>query len=93
MRKIYIDADFKCHLTNDGSMQEVEVDFFDGKCDEFVEGFRYVPPGEKWIREDGFAFSSGMFSPCQEFSVLEKAQDQYERNLMEQSLQIMGVII
>ena len=26
--KIYIDDDFKCHVTDDGTMQEVETDFF-----------------------------------------------------------------
>ena len=40
---IYIDNDYKCHVTDDGAMRVVETDFFDGKCAEFVEGYRYVP--------------------------------------------------
>ena len=53
---IYLDADFKCHLENDGTMREVETSFFDGKCKTFIEGYRYVPVGEKWTREDGTEF-------------------------------------
>ena len=41
MRVIYIDSEFKCHTSNDGNMTAVETDFFDGKCDEFIEGFCY----------------------------------------------------
>lgn len=40
MRTIYIDSDFHCHVTNvDGTMTPVETDFFDDKCDTFVEGY------------------------------------------------------
>ena len=45
MRTIYIDSDFKCRATNDGTLTTVETDFFDGKCDEVVEGYRFVPAG------------------------------------------------
>ena len=29
--KIYIDTDYKCHVVNDGTLQEVEVKFFNNK--------------------------------------------------------------
>ena len=45
--KIYIDREFKCHVSSDGTMREFDVPFFDGKCITFVEGYRYVPPGER----------------------------------------------
>lgn len=67
--KIYIDSDFKCHTSNDGTMREVEFDenelfvFFRNKCDEFIEAYRYVPSGETWTRADGEVFSGEMFSP------------------------------
>ena len=41
METIYITSDFKCHVTNDGTMTAVETDFFIGKCDTFVEGYCY----------------------------------------------------
>ena len=27
--------------------------FFDGKCTEFIEGYRYVPEGERWLERIG----------------------------------------
>jgi hypothetical protein len=37
MKTIYIDSDFKCHVTNDGTMKAVETEFFDGNCG-YTEG-------------------------------------------------------
>ena len=39
MRTIYIDSNNHCHVTNDGTMIPVETDFFDDKCDIFIEGY------------------------------------------------------
>ena len=41
MKTIYIDSDFKCHVTDDGTMTAIETDFFDNKCDVFIEGYCY----------------------------------------------------
>ena len=79
--KIYIDNDFKCHLVNDGTMKEVETNFFDNKCDAFIEGYRYVPAGETWIREDGIEFTGEMISPWRNYSILAELQAQYEKTL------------
>lgn len=59
---IYIDSDFCCHVTNDGTMREVETEFFDGKTAPFIEGYRYVPEGETWTRSDGAVFHGVMIS-------------------------------
>ena len=80
--KIYIDSDFKCHATNDGTMTAVEVDFFDGKCTAFIEGFRYIPPGEAWTRSDGVLFNGEMITPWKDYSELDAAQRVYERQLL-----------
>lgn len=67
--KIYIDSEFKCHISNDGTMREIEFYenepflFFRNKCNEFIEAYRYVPFGEEWTREDDEVFSGEMFSP------------------------------
>ena len=50
---IYIDTNYKCHVTDDGTMTAVETDAFDGMCTEYIEGYRYVPAGQTWTREDG----------------------------------------
>lgn len=76
--KICIDSDYKCHTTNDGTMREFEVPYFDGKCIEFIEGYRYVPKGETWKREDGEVFTGPTFSPWEDSRELVKAQMQYE---------------
>ena len=76
--KIYIDNDFKCHVTDDGTMRSVGTEFFDGKCDAFVEGYRLVPHGESWTREDGEVFEGEMIAPWKDYNVLAAYQEQFE---------------
>ena len=78
MKKIYIDYDFKCHVTDDGTMTAVETDFFDGKCNTFIEGYRFIPYGETWVRSDGVVFSGEMAAPWKDYQFLETAQKLYE---------------
>jgi len=94
MRTIYIDSEYKCHLSNDGTMREVQTDFFDGKCQEFIEGYRFVPAGESWVREDGTVFTGEMISPWKPYSELDQAQREYEREQiadMKAALNLLGV--
>jgi hypothetical protein len=76
--KIYIDNDNKCHVSDDGTMREFDVPFFDGKCAEFIEGYRYVPKDEEWARSDGEVFKGEMISPWKPYDKLYKAQLEYE---------------
>ena len=96
MRTIYIDSEFKCHTVNDGTMTAVETDFFDGKCDAFVEGYRFVPSGESWTRSDGAVFHGEMITPWKDYAELDNAQREYEKQLIEtyeQSLTTVGVVL
>ena len=79
MRTIYIDPDFKCHVSDDGTMTAVDTDFFDGKCPAYIEGYRFVPDGETWVREDGVAFLGEMIAPWKPWKELDDAQREYER--------------
>ena len=80
---IYIDAEFKCHTANDGTMTPVEEEFFDGKCKTFIEGYLLKPEGETWVREDGKVFSGGkMITPWKDYAELDAAQREYERQLL-----------
>ena len=79
MRTIYLDADFRCHVADDGTMTSVETDLFDGKCDSFIEGYTYVPANQSWIREDGIVFHGEMLSPWKPYSELDAVQREYER--------------
>lgn len=83
MKTIYIDSDFKCHVTNDGTMTAVTTDFFNGKCAAFIEGYRFVPAGKSWTRSDGVTFYGEMVAPWQPYEVLAGAQAQYEATLAE----------
>ena len=80
MKTIYIDSDSKCHVTNDGTMTAVETDFFNDKCDAFIEGYRFVPFGESWTRADGVMFQGEMIAPWKPYTELAAAQAQYERD-------------
>lgn len=82
MRTIYMDSEFRCHVADDGTRKAVETDFFDGKCDAFVEGYRFVPAGESWTREDGEVFHGEMITPWKDFAELDNAQREYERQLI-----------
>ena len=79
MRTIYIDADFKCHVSDDGTMTAVETDFFDSKCAAYIEGYRYIPDGETWTRPDGVTFAGEMIAPWRDWRTLDAAQRDYER--------------
>ena len=76
---IYIDSDFKCHVSDDGTMTAVDTDFFDGKCDAYIEGYRFVPAGSVWTREDGTVFNGKMVAPWKDWRELDAAQRAYER--------------
>lgn len=76
---IYIDNDYKCHVTDDGTMTAVETDYFNGKCDAYIEGYRYVPEGQTWTREDGVEFGGVMIAPWVDLRILEDAQRAYEQ--------------
>lgn len=93
---VYLDSDFRCHLTDGSGMRPVETDFFNGKCAAFVEGYRFVPAGESWTRSDGAVFQGEMIAPAEDYEALAKAQQQYEADMaaaadMIEALNILGV--
>lgn len=81
--KIYIDTDYKCHLSNDGTMRAIETDFFNGKCAEYIEGYRFVPHGETWVNEDGAVFHGDMVAPWKPYAELSAIQNAVDRNNTE----------
>ena len=95
--KIYIDSEYRCHTTNpDNVFLDVETDFFVGKCAKYVEGYRFVPSGETWTREDGKVFVGEMIAPWKDYSELDAAQREYERQKVaeyEEALKVVGVTV
>ena len=82
MKTVYIDKDCKVFLSDSMDRTAVETDVFDGKCQEWIEGHRYVPANQKWTREDGEVFEGTMITPWKPISELDRAQREYERQLL-----------
>lgn len=62
----------------------IETSYFDGKCKEFIEGYRYVPAGCEWTRSDGAVFQGLMVTPWRNWGELDKAQRAYEKEQFEE---------
>lgn len=76
---IYIDTDFKCHTIVGDGLTAVETTAFDGKCAAYIEGYRFVPDGSTWVREDGTVFAGEMVTPWKPWEELDAVQREYER--------------
>lgn len=83
MTTIYLDDDYRCHVADDGTRTAMETDFFDGKCDAFIEGYRFIPAGSSWIRADGVEFRGQMAAPVSDYGLLAAAQAQYDAYMAE----------
>ena len=75
---IYIDNDYKCHTATGDGLTAVETAAFDGKCKQFIEGYRFVPAGQSWTREDGEVFHGEMVAPFRDYEILEELQAVYD---------------
>ena len=97
---IYIDSVFKCHVSAAEGRREIETSFFNGKCEEWIESYRFVPEGETWTREDGEAFTN-MAAPWKDLGEAYAAQAAYLEQLlaasqaqaadMQAALEVLGV--
>ena len=92
MKKVYIDTDYKCHVTDDGTMIAVENEFFNNKCQTFVEGHRYVPNGEQWTRDDSTVFQGEMITAWKPYDELDAAQREYERQLLTDAENALAIL-
>nr|DAI03425.1 MAG TPA: hypothetical protein [Caudoviricetes sp.] len=78
---VYIDKDCKVYVSPAEGRTEHEDSFFDNKCTNLVESYRYVPAGETWTREDGEEFVGRMIAPWRDIRQYDGEQQQY---LLEQ---------
>ena len=72
---IYIDSDYKCYTSYADDRKSVETDVFDGKCKQYIEGCRFIPAGETWVREDGEMFSGTIVAPWRDYAILSEFQE------------------
>ena len=90
--KIYIDSDYKCHTSAGEGLTAVETDAFDGKCRQYIEGYRFVPAGETWIREDGQVFHGEMVAPWRPYENLVELQAVYEEEQDKATAEIAAIV-
>ena len=82
MKTIYYDSDFKCHVTNDGTMTAAETDFFDGLCDAVIEGYCYDT-------SKGYV----QIYPWKPSFELDNAQRQYEREKLADAENALAILL
>ena len=82
---IYIDNDYKCHVSPGDGLTAVETNAFDGKCRQYIEGYRFVPSGQSWTREDGHTFTGEMIAPWRDYAILSEFQAIYEDEQAKQA--------
>ena len=91
---VYIDKDYKCHTSNpDNAFREFDLPFADGKCQTFIEGYRYVPTGESWTRSDGVVFYGEMIAPWKPYDELDAAQREYEREKLADAETALAILL
>lgn len=91
---IYIDSDFKCYTEEAEGLTAVETDFFNGRCKAYIEGFRFVPKGCEWVREDGEVFRGEMVAAFKDYSELAMVQldaDNATIKDMQAALELLNV--
>lgn len=81
---IYVDSDFKCHTAPGEGLTAIETSVFDGKCDAYIEGYRFIPGGQTWTRADGAVFTGEMIAPWKPWNELDAVQREYEREQLNE---------
>lgn len=82
---IYIDSEYKCYTSPGDNLTAIDTSFFDGKCAAFIEGYRYIPAGAIWTREDGQVFEGEMIAPWRDYELLAEFQAIYEEEQAKQA--------
>ena len=89
---IYIDSDYKCHTSSGDGFTPVETDAFDGKCRQFIEGYRFVPSGAIWTREDGQVFHGEMVAPWRDYAILSEFQEVAQEEQAKATEEIAAIV-
>ena len=89
---IYIDSDCKCHTLPGEGLTAVETEAFDGKCSQFIEGYRFVPAGQSWTREDGNVFHGEMVAPWRDYGTLSEFQEVAQEEQAKATAEIAAIV-
>jgi hypothetical protein len=63
------------------------------KCEVYIQGYRFIPDGESWTREDRTVFVGEMVSPWQPFSKLDATRHQYEKELLSETQEALNILL
>lgn len=89
---IYIDNDYKCYTTPSDDRRAIETDSFAGKCRQYIEGCRFIPAGETWVRDDGEVFAGEIVAPWRDYSLLAELQALYEEEQAKSTEEIAALV-
>lgn len=89
---IYIVSDYKCHTSPGDGLTAVETYAFDGKCRQYIEGYRFVPAGQSWTREDGQVFTGEMVAPWRDYAILYEFQEVAQEEQAKATEEIAAIV-
>lgn len=89
---IYIDDDYKCQPSPGDGLTAVETYAFDGKCRQYIEGYRFVPAGQGWTREDGQVFRGEMIAPWRDYGILSEFQEVAQEEQAKATEEIAAIV-
>ena len=89
---IYIDNDYKCYTTPADGRVSIETDAFNGKCRQYIEGYRFVPSGQSWTREDGQVFHGEMVAPWRDYTILSEFQEVAQEEQAKATEEIAAIV-
>ena len=89
---VFVDSDYKCYTSSGEGLTAVETDFFDGKCRQYIEGYRFVPAGETWTREDGQVFEGEMVAPWRDYGILSEFQEVAQEEQAKATEEIAAIV-
>ena len=74
---VYLGTDCKVYTTLAEDRVEIEDTFFDNKCANLVESYRYIPIGKTWVDKGGREFAGPMIAPWRDIHQYDVEQQQY----------------
>ena len=89
---IYIDNDYKCHTSPGEGLTAVETNAFDGKCRQYIEGYRFGPAGQSWTRVDGQVFHGEMVAPWRDYGILSEFQEVAQEEQAKATEEIAAIV-
>lgn len=89
---IYIDSDYRCHTSPGDGLTAVETNAFDGKCRQYIEGYRFIPAGQSWTREDGAVFRGEMVAPWRDYEILSEFQEVAQEEQAKATEEIAAIV-